>query len=111
MPYGQVSRLAAVEKFHAPEVLFQGFTPCGCFKVEGGGEVTSVKIREHLTDDGAFGNVAFDNKVVLTDDVASSLRRLMSPLSQKQTDEILVCFWVPHKNPTHIHRPKKPIPP
>ena len=38
MPYGQVSRLAAVEKFHAPGVLFQGFTPCGCFKVEGGGD-------------------------------------------------------------------------
>ena len=36
-----------------------------------------------LTDDGAFGNVAFDNEVVLTDDGASSLRRLMSPLSQK----------------------------
>ena len=31
----------------------------------------------------AFGNVAFDNEVVLTDDFASSLRRLMSPLSQK----------------------------
>ena len=43
----------------------------------------------------AFGNGAFDNKVVLTDDFVSSLRRLMSPLSQKQTDEILVYFWVP----------------
>jgi hypothetical protein len=35
-------------------------------------------------------SLAFDNEVVLTDDFASSLRRLMSPLSQKQTDEILV---------------------
>ena len=26
---------------------------------------------------------------------ASSLRRLMSPLSQKQTDIVLVYFWVP----------------
>ena len=72
----------------------------------------------------AFGNeiarmisLAFDNEVVLTDDFASSLRRLMSPLpqnktivyfgfpegigqlvpplSQKQTDNVLVCFWVP----------------
>ena len=31
----------------------------------------------------AFGNVAFDNEVVLIDDFASSLRQLMSPLSQK----------------------------
>jgi hypothetical protein len=44
-----------------------------------------------LTDDGAFGNEvarmisrAFNNKVALTDDVASSLRRLMSPLSQNK---------------------------
>ena len=29
MPCGQVSRLAAVEKFHAPGVLFQGFMPYG----------------------------------------------------------------------------------
>ena len=39
-------------------------------------------------------SLAFDNEVVLTDDGASLLRRLMSPLSQKQTDEILVYFWV-----------------
>ena len=29
MPFGQVSRLAVVEKFHAPGVLFQGFMPYG----------------------------------------------------------------------------------
>ena len=44
---------------------------------------------------------AFDNEVVLTDDFASSLRRLMSPLSQKQTDEILVYFWA--------DRPLRPV--
>ena len=40
----------------------------------------------------AFGNVAFDNEVVMTDDGASSLRRLMSPLSQNKGYPL---FWVP----------------
>ena len=48
---------------------------------------------------GAFGNevarmilLAFDNEVVLTDDGASSLRRLMSPLSQNKA---IVYFGYP----------------
>ena len=43
MPYGQVSRLAAVSRLK--------------------GEGTSEKIREHLTDDHAFGN-----EIAQTDD-------------------------------------------
>lgn len=66
MPYGQVSRLA---------VLLKSFTHQGCcFKVSRlaavsrvKGEGTNGKIREHLTDDGAFGNVAFGNMVAKND--------------------------------------------
>ena len=43
--------------------------------------------------------VAFDNKVVKTDDVASSLRRLMSPLSQKQTDDKYILNYLPRRMP------------
>ena len=37
-------------------------------------------------------SLAFDNEVVLTDDFASSLRRLMSPLSQNKA---IVYFGYP----------------
>ena len=49
-----------------------------------------LALQRELVIGDAFGNeiarmisLAFDNEVVLTDDFASSLRRLMSPLSQK----------------------------
>ena len=59
-------------------------------------------MRYFAFGNGAFGNEiarmisrAFNNKVALTDDVASSLGRLVPPLSQKQTDAVLVYFWGP----------------
>ena len=128
-------------RFHALRLL-KSFTHQGCcFKVSClaavsrlKGEGTSGKIREHLTDDGAFGNVAFDNKVVLTDNVAfgneiaqtddfviveaTRTSAFLLPKANRQvlvyfgdpiflqTDEILVCSG----DPTFTAQ-KKPIPP